>query len=144
MKYTATFNIQTYDTDFGGVVSNTTYVRWLDELRTGWLDSLMPRARQQAEALTLMVARVELDYLSPVGFYEADGQILAHIEDTELGNARIVFRASFRVGQKEVARGEQKTLLVNMATRRPARFPADILSVISPTEHGTVQQTTGE
>lgn len=128
MKHLLTFDIQTYDTDFAGVVSNTTYVRWLDELRTGWFDTLMPRARQQAETLTLVVGRVEIDYLHPVGFFEADGKIVGEIEDKERGNTRIVFHASFRIGQKKVVSAVQKTLLVNLANVRPARFPADILT----------------
>ena len=127
MKHLITFDIQTYDTDFAGVVSNTTYVRWLDELRTGWLDTLMPRARQQAETLTLVVGRVEIDYLHPVGFFEADRKIIGEIQDIERGRTRIVFQASFRIGDKLVASAVQKTLLVNLANVRPARLPADVL-----------------
>ena len=126
MKYAVTFDIQTYDTDFAGAISNTTYVRWLDELRTGWLDSILPRSRQESDSLTLVVGRVEVDYLYSVGFYEGNGQILGVIEDVERGNPRVVFHASFCLGEKEVARAVQKTLLANMATRRPARFPADV------------------
>ncbi len=127
MKHVMTFCIQPYDTDFGGVISNTTYVRWIEQLRTGWLDSLMPRSRQQAEALSLLVGRVEIDYLHPVGLFDADGKISGMIEEVERGLTRVVFHASFRTDEKLVASAVQKTLLINVSTHRPARFPADVV-----------------
>ncbi len=127
MKHVMTFCIHPYDTDFGGVISNTTYVRWIEQLRTGWLDSLMPRTRQQAEALSLLVGRVEIDYLHPVGLFDADGMITGIIEDVERGLTRIVFHASFRADEKLVASAVQKTLLINISTHRPTRFPADVV-----------------
>jgi acyl-CoA thioesterase FadM len=143
MKHMTFFNIQPYDTDFGGVVSNTTYVRWIEQLRTGWLDSLMPRSRQQAEALTLLVGRVEIDYLHPVGLYDGDGQIAGVIEDVERGHTRVVFQARFRVGDEDVACAVQKTLLVNMATRRAARFPADVAERLDGTTTAEVGMERG-
>ena len=134
MKYATTFDIQTYDTDFAGAIGNTTYVRWLDELRTGWLDSIIPRSRQQSDALVLVVGRVEVDYLYSVGFYEGNGQIKGVIEDVERGNTRVVFHASFCLGEKEVVRAVQKTLFANTATRRPARFPTDVVQRLEALE----------
>ncbi len=127
MKHFLTFSIQPYDTDFGGVISNTTYVRWIEQLRTGWLDSLMPRSRQQAESLSLLVGRVEIDYLHPVRLFDADGKITGVIEDVERGLTRVVFHASFQADDKLVASAVQKTLLINISTHRPARFPADVI-----------------
>jgi acyl-CoA thioesterase FadM len=126
------FSIHPYDTDYGGVISNTTYVRWLDELRTGWFDAIISRARQQSEGLTLVVGRVEVDYLHPVAFYDGDLPVVGEIEDIERGHARVVFQARFRFGEKVVASGIQKTLLVNIAARRPARFPIDVLEKLAP------------
>jgi len=128
MKYAVQFDIQTYDCDFAGGISNTTYVRWLDELRTGWFDSVMARSRQQSEALILVVGRLEMDYLYTVGYY--DGSISGEIVDAEVGNSRVIFQARFCLGEKEVVRAVQKTLLVNLEKRRPARMPLDVMKVL--------------
>ncbi len=135
VKYSIGFYIHPYDTDYGGVISNTTFVRWLDELRTGWLDTIMSRTRQQSEGFALVVGRVEIDYLYPVNFFEGDQPILGEIEDIERGNSRVVFQARFSLGEKKVASAQQKTLLIDIAARRPARFPidaAEILEALSP------------
>ncbi len=139
MKYSITFDIQSYDTDFGDGINNVTYVRWLDTLRTGWFDNLISRPRQQADALVLAVSRVEVDYLSTVGFYDGNSKIVGTVEDIQHGFSRVVFQASFYSGPKQVATAVQKTLLASLKTRRPVKFPKDVLEKL-----GSVQAEIGK
>ena len=129
MNHTVIFTVQPYDTDFGGVISNTSYIRWIEQLRMGWFDSLVPRSRQEQEHLSLMVARTEINYLVPIGLYENEGHLKGTIFNTEIGRARFAFNIEFYSGENiVVANAIQKTLLIDYAKRAPTRFPEDALA----------------
>src|ERR671923_2121034 len=62
------FRVMTYDIDFAGVLSNISYIRWLEDLRNLFAEQTLSigEALQRGIAPTLM--RTEIDYLAPVRF----------------------------------------------------------------------------
>ena len=118
-----------YDTDCGGVVSNISYLRYVEKARTALFDSLgMPVETMSESQLFPVVARTEIDYLCPAKLGDA---ILVRAEVAEVEKVRV--HCAFEIlsgAQKDVcfARAKQAVVLVQMPSGRPRRVPAEWIS----------------
>jgi acyl-CoA thioester hydrolase len=118
------FRVMTYDIDFAGVVSNISYIRWLEDLRNLFAEQTLSLgdAFQRGIAPTLM--RTEIDYLAPVRFPDVvSGQMWL----AEHGRSKWEVAAEFQsqaTGQL-VARARQIGVFVSLDTLRPVRLPKE-------------------
>lgn len=113
-------------------VSNVEYVRWLDRAAEQHADSLgYTRQRLLADGVMWFVARHEIDYLAE-----------AHLDD-ELVMATWVrdmkrvksWREYVVVRPRDeaiVCRAATLWVLVDLASRRPTRIPAEMIAAFSP------------
>ncbi len=73
---TLAFKVMTYDIDFAGVVSNITYVRWLEDLRNLLAEGRLTLGDAFARGIAPTLTRTEIDYLTPVRFPDiVDGRM---------------------------------------------------------------------
>src|SRR5215470_9418798 len=64
--------IRTYDIDFAGIVSNIVFIRWLEDLRLGFLDRAYPLLRALAEDVAPILLSTRIDYRRPVTIADPD------------------------------------------------------------------------
>jgi acyl-CoA thioesterase FadM len=62
------FPVMTYDIDFAGVVSNITYIRWLEDLRNLYAEQFLSLGEAFQRGIAPALMRTEIDYLAPVRF----------------------------------------------------------------------------
>lgn len=121
---TLAFKVMTYDIDFAGVVSNITYVRWLEDLRNLLAERRLTLGDAFARGITPVLMRTEIDYLAPVRFPDTvDGRMWPE----HMGRARWVLTAEFTscaTGQV-TARARQTGVFVSLETLKPVPLPAE-------------------
>ena len=86
------FQVMTYDIDFAGVVSNITYIRWLEDLRNFYADQVLPIGNALKRGIVPVLGRTEIDYLAPVRFPD---KVAGRMWLSERGNAKFVLSGEF-------------------------------------------------
>src|SRR5215212_2834328 len=119
-----TFRVMTYDIDFDGVVSNISYIRWLEDLRNLFAEQALSigEAFQHGIAPTLM--RTEIDYLAPVRFPDL---VTGRMWLAAQGRSKWDLAAEFesQATNKLVARARQIGVFIALDTLRPVRLPEE-------------------
>jgi acyl-CoA thioester hydrolase len=117
----------TYDIDFAGVVSNQSYVRWLEDLRNMLAARVIPIGELLQRGLVPALMRTEVDYLAPVKLPDTvEGRMWL----AEAGRARYILAAEFRsmVSGLVTARARQVGVFVSTETLRVVRLPEEFQS----------------
>jgi acyl-CoA thioester hydrolase len=82
-------DVKTYDIDFGGIVSNIVYIRWLEDLRLRMLDTYFPLKSQTEAGYAPVLVRTDIRYHRPVKLHDKPmgaiwvrtvGRFKAHLE----------------------------------------------------------------
>lgn len=114
------------DTDAGGVVYHTGYIRFFERARTEWLRALGYSQQQLAEEAGVLFTVVELAvrYLKPARLDDML-EVLARARIT--GGASVAFEQEIRNAAGELlAEGEVRVACVAADSMKPRRLPADL------------------
>lgn len=113
------------DTDAGGVVYHTSYIRFLERARTEWLRSLgYSQARLVEEiGLVFSVVSLEVKYLLPARLDD-----LLHVRSSveQGGGASVNFQQVIHRGEQELVRGTVVVACLDASTFKPRRLPASM------------------
>ncbi len=113
------------DTDAGGVVYHTSYLRFLDRARTEWLRHIgfEQDALIRDPGILFAVCQVELDYLLPARFND---RLEVHSRVTRLAGASLDFAQTVvRLDDgAELCRGRVRIACLRADDLRPARLPS--------------------
>lgn len=125
--------IQFYDTDCGGVVSNIAYLRHIERARSELFAKLgMPLDSMMSESVFPVVVRTEIDYRASarLGDEIRVTARLAAIEKVRM-TCRYELRAK-RAGEDAgiVSEAMQTVVLVRLPEGRPVRVPPEWLKLI--------------
>jgi len=122
------FQVMTYDIDFAGVVSNITYIRWLEDLRNFYADQVLPIGAALNRGIFPVLGRTEIDYLSLVRFPD---KVAGRMWLSERGNAKFVLSAEFNSQTTGMitAKSKQLGVFVSQATLRPIPLPDEFRNV---------------
>ena len=122
------FRVMTYDIDFAGIVSNISYIRWLEDLRNLFAEQALSLGDALRRGIVPALMRTEIDYLAPVRFPDiVTGQMWL----AEHGRSKWDLAAEFEsqgTGQL-VARARQTGVVVSLETLRPIRLPKEYRSL---------------
>jgi acyl-CoA thioester hydrolase len=122
------FRVMTYDIDFAGIVSNISYIRWLEDLRNLFAEQALSLGDALRRGIVPALMRTEIDYLAPVRFPDiVTGQMWL----AEHGRSKWDLAAEFEsqgTGQL-VARARQTGVFVSLETLRPVRLPEEYRSL---------------
>ena len=121
-EFRHTFVVMTYDIDFAGIVSNISYVRWLEDLRNLFAAQALPLATAQERGIAPALLRTEVDYLAAARLQDT---LDARMWLAEKGRARFVLAAEFmrRADGAVAARARQTGTFISLGTLRPVRLP---------------------
>jgi len=116
------FQVMTYDIDFAGVLNNGVYIRWLEDLRGMFAESILPLAEAAKRGIVPTLSRTEIDYLRPVRYPD---KLEGRMGMLEHGRARFVLWGEFtsRAGGVVTARAKQFGVFVFRDNLRPAPLP---------------------
>jgi acyl-CoA thioester hydrolase len=111
--------------DENGHVNNTVWVRWMEEIATAhWMADARP---DHVEAFVWVVTRHEIDYRGNVG----EGEEVDAVTEIREGpsGARFDRHVTFRdASGKELVRAKTTWAMIDRATGRLARVPADVVA----------------
>jgi acyl-CoA thioester hydrolase len=112
------------DTDAGGVVYHTSYIRFLERARTEWLRNLgYSQARLKDEmGLVFSVVNLEIHYRLPA---RLDDLLLVRSSVHDGGGATVHFEQAIHRGEEpqELVRGKVVVACLDAATFKPRRLP---------------------
>jgi acyl-CoA thioester hydrolase len=115
------------DTDAGGVVYHTSYIRFMERARTEWLRSLgYSQARLVEEAgLVFSVVSLDIRYLLPA---RLDDLLLIRSDVDAGGGATVIFEQVIHRGddQQELVRGKVVVACLDAKSFKPRRLPASM------------------
>ena len=122
------FQVMTYDIDFAGVVSNMTYIRWLEDLRNFYADQVLPIGNALKRGIVPVLGRTEIDYLAPVRFPD---KVAGRMWLSERGNAKFVLSAEFISETSGIitAKSKQLGVFVSEVTFRPIPLPDEFKKI---------------
>ncbi|MDX9802158.1 MAG: thioesterase family protein [Spirochaetia bacterium] len=114
--------IQGYDIDYGGVVSNIVYIRWMDDLRTALLKDHYSLALMAKNGLAPVVNKTHAHYKRPALFGDS---LIAKIRITMLEKIRWEVQVEItKNGGETVFTAVQSGAFVNLKNGRPVPVPA--------------------
>mgnify|MGYP003575140945 CR=1 FL=1 len=121
------FRVMTYDIDFAGIVSNISYIRWLEDLRNLFAEQALSIGSAFQRGIVPALMHTEIDYLAPVRFPDlVNGRMWL----AEHGRSKWVLAAEFKsqATSQLVARARQAGVFVALDTLRPVRLPEEYRS----------------
>jgi acyl-CoA thioester hydrolase len=121
------FRVMTYDIDFAGIVSNISYIRWLEDLRNLFAEQALSIGAALQRRIAPALMHTEIDYLVPVRFPDiVTGQMWL----AEQGRSKWVLTAEFKsqTTNQFVARAKQIGVFIALDTLRPVRLPEEYRS----------------
>ncbi len=114
--------IQGYDIDYGGVVSNIVYIRWMDDLRTALLKDHHSLELMAKNGLAPVVNKTHAHYKRPALFGDS---LIAEIRITMLEKIRWEVQVEItKNGGETVFTAVQSGAFVNLKNGRPVPVPA--------------------
>lgn len=114
--------IQGYDIDYGGVVSNIVYIRWMDDLRTALLKDHYSLELMAKNGLAPVVNKTHAHYKRPALFGD---MLIAKIRITMLEKIRWEVQVEItKNGGEAVFTAVQSGAFVNLKNGRPVPVPA--------------------
>ena len=122
------FRVMTYDIDFAGIVSNISYVRWLEDLRNLFAEQALSIGDALRRGIAPAIMHTEIDYLAPVRFPDI---VIGRMWLAEHGRSKWELAAEFQsqgTGQI-VARARQTGVFIALETLRPVRLPEEYQSL---------------
>ncbi|MGN7612921.1 tol-pal system-associated acyl-CoA thioesterase [Magnetococcales bacterium HHB-1] len=122
------FRIYYEDTDAGGIVYHSNYLKYLERTRTEWLRShgYDQRKLSQEEGILFAVSRMSIQFHAPA---QMDDQIQVTATIKKISGARLIFDQAiflYQTPQQKLISAEVVVATVNLQ-RRPVRIPKTML-----------------
>ncbi|BAZ21948.1 hypothetical protein NIES4073_28290 [Kalymmatonema gypsitolerans NIES-4073] len=114
------FHAKTYDIDFGGVVSNIVYVRWLEELRFRIMEVYCPLEHQLAIGVGPVLLNTQIEYRKSIKLAEKP---VGRMWVTNMTKLKWVVKAEIFLDDKIAARAEQSGIFVKLPAGSPTAIP---------------------
>lgn len=117
---TLTFQVKAYDIDVAGIVHNSVYLLWLDDIRTAFLEKLQSIEEQVSRGYMPVLSRTDIAYRRAIKFGDRP---VAHMQLTQITRARWRINCDFLVDGNVTTQAMQEGCVVDLATGRPVPIP---------------------
>lgn len=113
------------DTDAGGIVYHSNYLRYMERARTEMLRSLGFSQQQMKEAgeALIVVSKLEIAYRRPA---KLDDLLTVHTRVESLKHASIVFEQTITRGDEVITQGRVRCASISSATGAPTEISPHI------------------
>jgi acyl-CoA thioester hydrolase len=112
--------VKTYDIDFMGIVSNISYVRWMEDLRLHFLEVHYPLQKLMAELIVPVLSHMHIDYKRPIRMHD---EVMGSIWMEKFDSSGWVANMEFTVNGKLAATAAQGGVFINIGTMKRADPP---------------------
>ncbi|HLZ19542.1 MAG TPA: thioesterase family protein, partial [Smithellaceae bacterium] len=112
--------VKTYDIDFMGIVSNITYIRWMEDLRLNLLEIYYPLQKLMAELIVPVITQTHIEYRRPIRMHN---QVTGSIWMEKFDSSGWVANVEFTVNGKPSVTAKQGGVFLNLGTMKPANPP---------------------
>ena len=120
LQVNLSITVKTYDIDFLGIVSNISYVRWLEDLRLHMLEVHYPLQKLVSELIVPVLTQTHIEYRRPVRMHD---QVTGSLWMEKFDSSGWVANMEFMVNGKLVATASQSGVFINIGTMKPANPP---------------------
>lgn len=127
LKRTEKINIYAYDVDYMGVVHNIVYLRWLETIRTNFLNEYYDLHDVMKTGITPIIAKTEANYIKPV--LMTDENVEGHFQVEEIGRSRWIISLEIKVNGETHFRADQVGMFYDMNKNKPARTPEHVRKI---------------
>jgi acyl-CoA thioester hydrolase len=117
---TMPLQVKPYDIDVAGIVHNSVYHCWLDDLRCEFLTKVLSIEDQVELGFIPVLARTDITYRRPVKFGD---KISAELRLTNLGKIKWRIECTFFAGSTVVTEAMQEGCVVDLQSHRPIPMP---------------------
>lgn len=114
-----------YDIDAMGIVSNITYVRWLEDLRLRFLDEYIPWERLDELGMGPVLAGTDIHYHKPLRLKDR-ARGLMNLLDMGRSSWELEFEFRRDSDGETVSTATQSGVFVDRETTRPRPLPEDL------------------
>jgi len=118
--------VKTYDIDFMGIVSNISYIRWMEDLRLQFLEVHYPLQKLMSELIVPILSHTHLDYKRPIRMHD---QVIGSIWMDKFDSSGWIANMEFTVNGKLAATGAQGGVFINIGTMKPANPPEGLQKI---------------
>ena len=115
--------IMPYEIDVAGIVSNISYIRWLEILRVMILENHFPISQMFSDGLLPTLGKTEIVYLKPLVY---SNQVTGKMWVSSISGKKVVADAEFLVGDSIHATASQIGFFVDKKTMRSIAIPQNI------------------
>ncbi len=112
--------VKTYDIDFMGIVSNITYIRWMEDLRLKFLEVHYSLQKLMAEMIVPILTHTNIDYKKPL---RLNDEVVGSIWMEKYDSSGWVANMEFTINGKVAATGAQSGVFINVATMKRSDPP---------------------
>ena len=112
--------VKTYDIDFMGIVSNISYIRWMEDLRLKFLEVHYSLQKLMADMIVPILSHTQIDYKKPVRMHDA---VVGSIWMEKYDSSGWIANMEFSVNGKVVTTGAQGGVFINIATMKRSDPP---------------------
>jgi acyl-CoA thioester hydrolase len=112
--------VKTYDIDFMDIVSNISYIRWMEDLRLQFLEVYYSLQKLMSELIVPVLSHTHLDYKRPIRMHD---QVIGSIWMEKFDSSGWIANMEFTANGKLAATGAQGGVFINIATMKPANPP---------------------
>lgn len=130
-ELTLPIEIMPHDIDYAGVVSNITYVRWLEVLRVKMIQAYLSVEEQLKMDISPVLLKTEIHYKKAVKFLD---KLVGKMWISHATPLRWTASAEFLVDGKPVAQAEQLGIFVKLSTMRPVPIPQELMRIYHEAE----------
>ena len=123
--------IRAYEIDAMGVVSNTHYVRWFEDLRHEFLDRYYRYSDMITDGLSYVLMHTEVDYLKPLVLSDDP---IAKCTITKIEKFRWEISIEIRCGENIHCVGLQQGCFLDLKKNFPTRVPQKLVEAFIDSE----------
>ncbi|MFC1742593.1 acyl-CoA thioesterase [Candidatus Riflebacteria bacterium] len=124
--------IQTYDVDMVGIVSNITYVRWLEDMRMSLLEKYYPMEKWWDRGITPILSRTDIHYRLPLHFGAKASGWMGMVE---LQYGKWILQALFFSGNTVHCNAQQEGYFVDAKKLKPIPIPDEFRMIFETNRH---------
>ena len=123
------FKIYVEDTDFQGVVYHANYLKYFERSRSEFLSNANISQKNLREKNTAcVITGIKINYLKAA---ELGDQIVVQTSVEKKSKARMIFYQNVihKITGKEFVNGEVEVCFIDLTTKKPKKFPDDLLLI---------------
>ena len=115
------------DTDAGGIVYHTSYLKYMERARTEFLRALGYSQRQlrMEQGIIFVVNRIDIDFKRPA---VVDDELTVTSAIDKVAGASLNFHQSIHRNSEELCKADVAVACLNAERHTPKRIPASILA----------------